>query len=147
MSAPFWTTKTLAEMTGAEWESLCDGCARCCLIKLQDTDSDAIAYTRVVCRLLDTKACRCTHYPQRHELVDDCVRLTPEGAANFSWLPVSCAYRTIAEGRPLAAWHPLVSGRRDSVHTAGISVRGRVISEDNVHPDGLEEHIIQWVET
>ena len=147
MSAPFWATKTLAEMSADEWESLCDGCARCCLIKLEDTDSGAIAYTRVVCRLLDTKSCRCTQYPRRHELVADCVELTPAGAANFSWLPRTCAYRTIAEGRPLADWHPLVSGRKDSVHTAGISVRGRVLAEDNVHPDGLEEHVIQWVQT
>ena len=147
MKAPFWQTKTLAEMSAPEWESLCDGCARCCLIKLQDESSGEVEYTRVVCRLLDAKACRCTQYPLRHELVSDCVVLTPEGAADFAWLPVSCAYRTIAEGRPLADWHPLVSGRKASVHEAGISVRGRVVSEDNVHPDGLEEHVIQWIQT
>ena len=146
MNKPFWEAKSLAEMDAREWESLCDGCARCCLIKLQDSDTDEVAYTRIVCKLLDSTACRCTRYAQRHELVADCVVLTPTRAADFSWLPVSCAYRTLAEQRPLASWHPLLSGRSESVHEAGISVRGRVVSEEHVHPDGLDEHIVRWVE-
>ncbi|MDZ7825639.1 MAG: YcgN family cysteine cluster protein [Gammaproteobacteria bacterium] len=143
---PFWRRLTLAEMDPTQWESLCDGCARCCLIKLEDEDDGEIAYTRVACHLLDQEQCRCTRYPQRHELVPDCVQLGPEEAASFHWLPVTCAYRILAEGGDLPDWHPLVTGDPDSVHAAGISVRGRVLSEDSVHPDGLEEHVIRWVE-
>jgi uncharacterized cysteine cluster protein YcgN (CxxCxxCC family) len=145
-SLPFWRRLTLAEMSTEQWESLCDGCARCCLIKLEDEDSGDVAYTRVACRLLDQDQCRCTRYPERHRLVPDCVHLGPEEASAFHWLPLSCAYRTLAEGRDLADWHPLVSGDADSVHAAGISIRGRILSEEAVHPDGLDEHIVRWVE-
>jgi len=144
--AEFWQEKTLAQMTSAEWESLCDGCGRCCMIKLCDEETDEVHYTALVCDLLDIEACRCTRYPQRHELVADCVVLTPEGAGEFHWLPITCAYRTIAEGRPLAAWHPLVSGRADSVHEAGISVRDKVVPESAVHADEQETMVIAWVE-
>ncbi len=143
---PFWQRLTLAEMSDVQWESLCDGCARCCLIKLEDEDTREVAYTRVVCGLLDVERCRCTRYPDRHLLVPDCVELGPDQAAAFRWLPTTCAYRTLAEGRDLANWHPLVSGDPETVHRAGISVRGRVLSEDHVHPEGLDEHIIRWVE-
>lgn len=142
---PFWRRLSLEEMDDEQWESLCDGCARCCLVKLEDEGT--VSYTRIVCRLLDQDRCRCTQYPARHRLVPDCVELGPEQARSFHWLPKSCAYRTVAEGRDLPDWHPLVSGDPESVHRAGISVRGLVLSEDLVHPDGLEEHVIRWVET
>ena len=142
----FWETKSLEAMSVQEWESLCDGCARCCLLKLEDDETGEVAYTRVVCHLLDSQRCRCRKYPQRHALVPDCVVLTPAEARSFTWLPQSCAYRTLAEGRPLADWHPLVSGDPRSVHAAGISVRGKVVSERHVHPDDLEDQIIRWIE-
>lgn len=142
---PFWQRLSLAEMSTEQWESLCDGCARCCLIKLEDEDSGEVAYTGVACHLLDLDQCRCTRYPERHELVPDCVHLGPEQAAAFSWLPTTCAYRILAEGGDLPDWHPLISGDPDSVHRAGISVRGRALPETHVHPDGLDEHIIRWV--
>lgn len=141
----FWEQKSLAEMNAQEWESLCDGCAKCCLHKLEDEDSAEVFYTKVVCRYMDDQ-CRCTEYQQRHELVPNCVWLKPEDVAEFHWLPSTCAYRLVAEGKPLAAWHPLISGSRDSVHQAGVSIQGRALSEEFVHPDGFEEHIIHWVE-
>jgi uncharacterized cysteine cluster protein YcgN (CxxCxxCC family) len=146
-SAPFWQRLRLDEMDDAQWESLCDGCARCCLIKLEDEESGEVAYTGVHCRLMDEESCRCTRYPERHRLVPDCVQLGPEQAHEFHWLPRTCAYRILAEGGDLPEWHPLVSGDPDSVHRAGISIRGRALPETVVHPDGLEEHLITWVET
>jgi len=139
---PFWKTKTLAEMTRAEWESLCDGCGRCCLHKLRDDETGAVWWTNVSCRLLDTTACRCTRYAQRQRLVPDCVRLTPDGLAEIDWLPPSCAYRRLQEGRGLAWWHPLVSGDPATVHEAGISVRGRAVDERRAGP--LEHHLVEW---
>ena len=142
----FWQEKSLAEMSRQEWESLCDGCARCCLHKLEDEDSGKVHYTSVVCRYLDESTCRCTDYQNRSSLVPDCVWLTPDTAEAFKWLPTTCAYRLIAEGKDLKWWHPLVSGRPESVAEAGISIRGKCISEEHVHPDDLEENIIRWVE-
>ena len=133
-------------MTDAEWESLCDGCARCCLHKLEDADSGMIHYTAVHCRLLNQKRCRCRDYDRRLERVPDCIDLRPENMEEMHWLPATCAYRLLYEGKPLYDWHPLVSGSPDSVHEAGISIRGRVLSEEFVHPDSFEEHIIHWVE-
>lgn len=143
--APFWKTKALHEMTDAEWESLCDGCARCCLHKLEDADTGEVHYTAVVCRYL-TDECRCSAYSERSRLVPDCVQLTPDRAHDFHWLPTTCAYRRLAEGKDLEWWHPLVSGRAESVHEAGISVQGKAISDEHVHPDAVEEHIIRWIE-
>jgi uncharacterized cysteine cluster protein YcgN (CxxCxxCC family) len=142
---PFWKRKTLAEMTGAEWESLCDGCGRCCLSKLEDEDTHEVYFTDIGCRLLDGETCRCHDYPNRTALVDDCVRLTPETVAEINWLPPSCAYRLINEGKDLYWWHPLLSGDPDTVHTAGISVRGKVgASEEDVPDAELEDRIVDW---
>lgn len=138
---PFWRTTPLDAMTDAQWESLCDGCGRCCLHKLRDEDDD-ILYTEVSCRLLDTQSCRCSDYANRQAKVPDCVRLTPAELATIDWLPPSCAYRCVAEGRGLAWWHPLVSGRAESVHEAGVSVRGRAIDEREAGM--LEDHIVAW---
>jgi uncharacterized cysteine cluster protein YcgN (CxxCxxCC family) len=139
---PFWKTKTLDELTREEWESLCDGCGRCCLHKLRDDETDAIAWTNVACRLLDTDTCRCSDYKHRRRRVPDCVRLTPEALDDIDWLPPSCAYRRVQEGRDLAWWHPLVSGDPQTVHTAGVSVRGRAIDERVA--GRLEDHITPW---
>lgn len=146
MSEPgFWKTKLLSEMTPAEWESLCDGCAQCCRVKVEDADA-AVHYTDVVCRYLDADQCRCTAYAQRTQLVPDCVRLTPDNLDQLHWMPPTCAYRLLNEGRPLPQWHPLVSGNDGSVHAAGVSVRGRCISEEFVHEDDLLQRIIEWAE-
>ncbi len=143
--APFWRSKSLEEMTASEWESLCDGCARCCLVKLEDEDSGEIHFTDIGCTLLDAKGCRCADYPRRSQRVPDCVRLTPAAVRSLSWLPVTCAYRLIAEGKDLPDWHPLVSGSSESVHEAGVSVRGRVFaSEDDLPQDLWPDRIAQW---
>ena len=142
---PFWKTKSLAEMTDAEWESLCDGCGRCCLVKLEDEDDGKIHFTDVGCRLLDGDTCRCRDYENRTARVNDCVRLTPENLASLNWLPPTCAYRLLANGGDLYWWHPLVSGDPESVHAAGISVQGRVVAdEDAVPEDKLADHIVAW---
>lgn len=142
----FWNTKKLDEMTPAEWESLCDGCGRCCLHKLEDIDTGLLFYTRVACTLLDGETGRCRNYARRRELVSDCLVLDAADAEQYKWLPLSCAYRTIAEGRSLEWWHPLVSGTCDTVREAGISVAGRIISETAVDTDDLEDHIISWID-
>ena len=126
---PFWRTKTLAQMTRPEWESLCDGCGRCCLVRFEDEETGEVVPTRISCRLLDTGTCRCKDYVRRRRLVPDCIKLTPHKIEDLGWMPRSCAYRRLHEGRGLAAWHPLVSGDPDSVHRAGVSVRGQVIPE------------------
>ncbi|HEX5419729.1 MAG TPA: YcgN family cysteine cluster protein [Gammaproteobacteria bacterium] len=144
MRPPFWETKRLEELTREEWESLCDGCARCCLRKLEDEDTGAVYYTDVACRLLDRTTCRCRRYGQRRKLVPDCVGLTPEAVHRFSWMPSTCAYRLLAEGKPLPPWHPLISGDPESVHRAGISVRGRVVAETDIDEAELEQHLVDW---
>ena len=138
---PFWKTTPLEEMTQAQWESLCDGCAKCCLLKLEDIETGEIAFTSVACRLLDLGTCRCANYPECQRLVHDCVVLTPDNIARLHWMPGTCAYRLIAEGRELYWWHPLVSGDPDSVHRAGVSVRGRCISERRA--GDLEDYVLK----
>lgn len=139
-SEPFWRHKPLSAMNAQEWESLCDGCAKCCLAKLEDIDTGTLHWTNVACRLLDPGTCRCTRYSERARLVPDCVQLTPDNIADLFWMPSTCAYRLLAEGKDLPDWHPLVSGDPDSVHRAGVSVRGRVISERRAGP--LEHHLL-----
>jgi uncharacterized cysteine cluster protein YcgN (CxxCxxCC family) len=141
---PYWRAKRLEEMDAAEWEALCDGCARCCLNKLEEEDSGDIFWTNVACTLLDSGTCRCRDYEDRFAQVPDCVQLTPGNVTELSWLPPTCAYRLVAEGKDLYWWHPLVSGDPESVHAAGISVRGRVVSEEGVAPEELEDFIVDW---
>ena len=130
MAKPFWKEKTLEEMSAAEWESLCDGCGKCCLSKLEDADTGEIYFTSVGCRLFDAKTCRCADYENRFSIVSDCVRLTPENVRTIAWLPSTCAYRLVAEGHDLYPWHHLISGDRNSVHEAGVSVRNRVTASE-----------------
>jgi uncharacterized protein len=142
---PFWRVKTLDEMSRDEWESLCDGCARCCLVKLEDEDTGDIHFTDIGCRLLDAKTCRCRDYSRRNRRVPDCVKLTPAAVRALTWLPVTCAYRLVAEGKDLPDWHPLVSGSTDSVHEAGASVRGRVVAgEDDIAQELWPDRIVKW---
>ena len=143
---PFWEEKTLDQMNRTEWESLCDGCARCCMIKLEDEEEGTVHHTSLVCHLLDIDTCRCTSYSRRHELVPDCIEFTADLAAQLAWLPNTCAYRRLAEGLPLLPWHPLISGNSESVHNAGISVRDRVIPVQMVHEDEQFDHIVDWIE-
>jgi uncharacterized cysteine cluster protein YcgN (CxxCxxCC family) len=140
---PFWRVKPLEAMTAAEWESLCDGCGRCCLVKLEDEDTGEVAYTNVGCTLLDGDSCRCRDYDSRQARVPDCVRLTPDAVRTLSWLPPTCAYRLLAEGRDLPWWHPLLSGDPETVHGAGISVRDRVAGPEEAY--SLEELLLQVV--
>jgi uncharacterized cysteine cluster protein YcgN (CxxCxxCC family) len=139
---PFWERKSLRQMTEAEWESLCDGCGKCCLNKLQDEDTGALAFTNAACKLLDRQTCRCSDYANRWDHVPECVKLDPNAVHRLAWLPSTCAYRVLAEGHPLPAWHPLLTGDPASVHRAGISVRGRVVCETTV--DDLEDHVVDW---
>ncbi len=139
---PFWKTTKLSQMSQAQWDSLCDGCGKCCLNKLIDDATEELFFTNAACRQLDLRSCRCKDYAHRQKLVPDCVRLTPRNVGKIKWLPDTCAYRLIREGQDLAWWHPLVSGDPNTVHKAGISVRGRAISETKAGP--LEDHIIDW---
>lgn len=142
---PYWETKPLEALTRREWESLCDGCGRCCLVKLEDEDTGEVHYTDVACRLFDAHLCRCGDYSQRRRKVKDCLKLTPDMVHALGWLPPTCAYRLRSEGRPLRWWHPLVSGSSETVHAAGISVRGRgVVSENDVVLDAYPDHIVAW---
>lgn len=140
--ACFWRQIPLAKMTRAQWESLCDGCGRCCLQKLKSATTGKVYYTWVACYLLNIKTCRCTDYAMRHVLVSDCIELNPANIGSLHWMPSTCAYRLIARGMDLPDWHPLISGDPGSVHSAGISVRHKAISEVLVHPDDVENYVI-----
>lgn len=139
----FWKRKSLEQMSDSEWESLCDGCGKCCLHKIEDEDTGDIAFTNVACRLLDAKTCRCINYPKRKKFVGDCQVLTPKKVRRLVWLPMTCGYRIVAEGRDLPAWHPLVSGSAETVHKAGVSVKNKTVSEDRVKD--LEDFVVDWI--
>ena len=139
---PFWETKKLGAMSAAEWESLCDGCGRCCLNKLEDEDTGDIHLTRLACALLDIGACRCSDYDNRFKKMADCIQLTPANIETIEWLPSSCGYRRVKEGRGLAWWHPLISGDPETVHQAGISVRTFARSEKRVRLASYHKYII-----
>lgn len=139
----FWE-KPLAALTRAEWEALCDGCGKCCLHKLEDADTGEVHPTSVACKLLDLESARCSHYRGRHAFVPDCIRLSPANLARMDWLPTTCAYRLRAEDKPLPDWHPLVSGDPESVHRAGMSIRGWTVSEAETGDD-LEYFVIDRV--
>lgn len=140
----FWKTKKLTEMTPAEWESLCDGCAICCLYKLQDEETEEVYYTDVACRLLDMKQCRCKAYTERTSLMPTCVLLTPELLERISWLPASCAYRRVKEGLDLEWWHPLISGKPGLVHKVGLSIRGKAVPEEEADMENLDDRVVDW---
>lgn len=141
MTQQFWETKSLQEMSDSEWESLCDGCAKCCLIKLEDEETGELHFTSIVCDLLDLERCRCSQYAERTRLVPECIKLTPEHPGKLNWMPETCAYRLLAENKPLPNWHPLVSGTEESVHDAGVSVRAYAMHESDIEEP--EDHIIE----
>ena len=143
MERRFWELP-LAELSAAEWESLCDGCGKCCLNKIEYEDDGSLDFTCVACKLLDGNSCLCSSYPNRHDYVPDCVVLTPDKLSEISWwLPATCAYRLRAEGKPLYPWHHLISGDRDAIHRAGMSVQGRTVSELDVSEDDWDQYVIE----
>ncbi|TBU97305.1 YcgN family cysteine cluster protein [Stutzerimonas kirkiae] len=139
---PFWKRKSLAQLDRHEWESLCDGCGLCCLQKLEDEEDGAVYYTRVACKLLDLQTCQCSDYANRRASVADCIQLTAADAVEFKWLPPTCGYRLVAEGKDLPLWHHLVCGDRQAVHDERISQAGRMIAEDDVDEDDWEQYLI-----
>lgn len=138
----FWKNKSLSEMSSEEWEALCDGCGICCMYKIEDVDTGEIALTSVACRFLDLESITCQLYESRFSAMPTCIKLTPSKVERLGWLPDTCAYRLVLEGKPLPAWHPLVSGDGDTIHQAGISVRNRAIGESDINMDDLEDYII-----
>ena len=145
---PFYERKTLAEMTEAEWESLCDGCGKCCVVSLVDADDpdERVHRTCVGCRLLDVETIRCRDYANRHAKVPGCATLTAATIAELGWMPKTCAYRLIAEGGPLPEWHPLKTGDRDSTRKAGAGLHGTLVSETEIDPDDIEDYVVEWPE-
>ncbi|MCC2616255.1 YcgN family cysteine cluster protein [Aestuariibacter halophilus] len=158
MTERFWEHKTLEQMTTQEWEAICDGCAKCCLHKFIDdegadelaptdhiTEGEQIHYTNIVCALLDTKKCSCTRYAERSALVPDCVTLTKDNLKDIFFMPPSCSYRRLHEGRGLPSWHPLLNkGKKSAMHKAGMSVRGKTVSEAQVDLEHFEDYIALW---
>jgi len=138
----FWETKKLSQMSPQEWESLCDGCAKCCLNKLEDEESEEIFFTSVACDLIDLESCRCTKYQERTVLVPECIDLTQHDFSDYTWLPSTCAYKLLSDGEPLPSWHPLISGTQESVFEVGAAIRSFAIKESQV--EDLEDHIIEW---
>lgn len=144
MSEPFWKTTPLDKMDRDQWESLCDGCGKCCLLKLEDEDTGDIAYTRIHCKLLDSKTCQCSDYANRKSKVEDCVKLTPAGLEEINWMPKSCAYRLIRDGKDLPDWHHLICGDKERIHAEGQSIKGRTVSEETVFDEDQIDWIIDW---
>ncbi|MCK5888649.1 MAG: YcgN family cysteine cluster protein [Methylococcales bacterium] len=142
--ANFWEIKSLSEMTTTEWESLCDGCGKCCLNKLEDDETGEIFFTSVVCDLIDLDACRCTRYTERTTLVPECIDLKQHDFSEYTWLPSTCAYRLLTDGEKLPSWHPLLSGTNESVKESGASICSFAMKESDV--DDLEDHIITWLD-
>jgi len=140
----FWEEKNLEQMTEAQWEALCDGCGRCCLVKLEDEDSGEIYTTSVACRLLERESCKCCDYENRFASVPDCLDLRKEQLAELSWLPQTCAYRLIFEGKQLADWHPLIAGNDAKMQANGISISGQTVSEDNIEMEELGNYLHEW---
>lgn len=145
MRERFWEHYSLEQLDQQEWEALCDGCGRCCLVKLEDEDTGELHFTDVVCRYLDTQTCRCSAYEKRLQVVPDCLQVSVDIARRYEWLPSTCAYRRLARGEGLPSWHPLLTGTKTTVIDAGVSIRGKVISETLVPEELLEERIVQWV--
>jgi len=140
----FWEKKTLSQMTSVEWESLCDGCGKCCLNKIIDDETEELHFTNVACHLLHSKTCQCKKYEKRLKLVPDCVKISLDDIDQFHWLPASCAYRLLVEEKPLPEWHPLLTGSKSAMHTGGHSIRGKIVSETQINPDDLEDYIAIW---
>lgn len=144
LSKRFWERKTMTQMSQDEWEALCDGCGKCCLNKLEDEDSGEVVLTNIACRLLDDNTCRCAQYDIRHQFVPECIVLTASNIPeHLYWMPQTCAYRLVHEGRPLKDWHPLISGHANSVHAAGVSVKDKTVPEFEIDEDDWEEHVIE----
>jgi uncharacterized cysteine cluster protein YcgN (CxxCxxCC family) len=141
---PFWKTKTLRDMSDAEWESLCDGCGKCCLVKLEDEETNELFITRLHCKLFDTKNCQCSNYPERKKYVPICVKLTPEIVETVDWLPQTCAYRLVHEGKDLHDWHHLISGDRETIHREGWSCRNKTRTEEGVADEDAIDYVIDW---
>jgi uncharacterized cysteine cluster protein YcgN (CxxCxxCC family) len=140
----FWENVPLSRMTRAEWEALCDGCGKCCLNKIEDEDTGEVALTRVACRLFDDTTCRCAQYDIRHSFVPECIVLKPTNLdLHAYWMPETCAYKLLWQGRPLPDWHPLITGTPESVHAAGVSMQGRTVPEFEIDEDDWEDHIIE----
>ena len=141
---PFWKTKKLTEMTPKEWESLCDGCAKCCLVKLEDEETKELFFTNLHCKLLDGSTCQCSDYPNRKKYVPICVKLTPEIVATVDWLPDSCAYRLVHEGKDLYPWHHLICGDREEIHRQGWSTQNKTVTEEGVDDEDATDYVIDW---
>ena len=141
---PFWETKPLGELSLSEWESLCDKCGKCCVLKLEDIDTEFVYYTDVACKMLDCKTGYCSDYAKRKEHVPDCIKLSPQSIELLPWMPKTCAYRLIYEGKKLPHWHPLISGSADTVKKAGHSVAGQVFPEGSVEDEDMTDHIRDW---
>lgn len=141
----FWEHYSLAELSPAEWEALCDGCGLCCLVKLEDEDGGEVVYTKVACKMLNTKTAQCSDYPNRKQHVPDCLQLNAENIAQLHWLPPSCAYKRLHLGQKLPRWHPLITGTPKTVREARKSAAGRCISELDIDADDIEEYVVRWV--
>lgn len=141
---PFWEEKSLEQLNDKEWEALCDGCGRCCLIKLEDEDTGEIFTSDVHCNLFDSATCACGDYKNRQAKVPDCIKLTPQNVTELKWIPTTCAYRRIAEGKGLAWWHPLVCGNTEEIEKVGVSVYGRTFAEQDIKPEQWVEHAADW---